>query len=55
MDWKDTVVEAGRSVEKEYVGINIGEAEMKEVSFIYSLSIFLIFHTPPPGHDFMTA
>lgn len=45
MLWKGTVVEAGRSVEED-VGINIEEAEIKEVRFIYSQSIFLI--APPP-------
>lgn len=49
MLWKGTVVEAGRSVEED-VGINIEEAEIKEVRFIYSQSIFLI--APPPWlHD----
>ena len=48
MEWKDTIVEAGRSAENEAVGINIEEIETKEVRLIYSQSISPIF--PPNSY-----
>lgn len=36
MGWKSGIVDAGKSVEKEDVGRNIEEAEIKEVRFIFS-------------------
>ena len=43
MNWRSRMVEAGRSAEKEAVGINTEELETKAVRFIYSQSISLIF------------
>lgn len=43
MEWKGTIVEAGRSAENEAAGINIEEIETKEVRLIYSQPIFPIF------------
>lgn len=45
MEWKGTIVEAGRSAENEAAGINIEEIETKEVRLIYSQPISPIF--PP--------
>lgn len=43
MGWKSGIVDAGKSVEKEDIGRNIEEVEIKEVRFTFSQFISLIF------------